>query len=1118
METIHEHFSELTQDQVKLLILTIINIPPVSLDLLTMISALSPVTALQALQDLVDKGILEMDEEKGFGHYRLPQSQNAEDLIELADKKTVSEMVEKTVQHLNEAYEDVPNGWIALAHLQTMSGIQSIDPAILLKAAQFLRNENRTETADTYFNKVLEILPTPCTQDDDRQMFIEAVHGLLSTRYKSMPMPEQMKLLERARSYTKEIGDTEREIRLSIHLARVCSYAGNHQQTAQLSDEAWDLTEKWEHENREQLRRWVALATSEFLAWEGRFSEALKRYENTIGNLEEFSSDSATLRAYAWLGYYYCQCGQSARGIGLMEAVRLKAMDLNHKTAENWATLLMSTMLAEAGRLPEAESVSEILMQQDQNEFGLVGFWLLKYLQAYIRFRHNDMEGCYRFHNQASELLQAMGWWHLPIPLVLEYLEALEERGMVPPKCSFDTLISENLIFPDIFMQGVALRFRVQFRLKNASPNSEAIRDNLADLKKSLDLLNRAGAKVQRSYTQILMARILTKRQREPQQTHPPNYLQNHPQDHQRDHQQDKKVYSLLKEAWDVLSGINESLFPNDLKYIVQPADREERLVQSLIEVGNTLGTVREKNQLIRKIIQVVMNFSQVEKGAMFLSSPQITDTNAENRTAHNNSISTLELTASRNIDSVFIRSKSFEKEYAWIVDSATHGRELIFDDEEILEKTINDKTPIEHDNKKETQPNVLESRKNRPCIKICCPVMLGNKIFGVLYLESGGYGATLSTKDLPFLRVLSNQIAVALDNIYAYEEISHLKERLLAETHLYQEDLQKELPKFGQIIGESKGMQNVFGKIRQVAKTDSTVLITGETGVGKELVARSIHQLSNRSDGPFIALNTAALDSNLVGSELFGHEKGAFTNAISTRLGRFELADQGTIFLDDVDNLQPDIQAKLLRVIQEKEFERIGGKKTIQSDFRLITATNRNLKILASQDRFREDLYYRLNTFPIHVPPLRERGEDIPRLAHFFLKSNNKKLGKNINGIATTHMKRLQEYSWPGNVRELKHVIERASIISAGNKLTIPDLKEETHAGKLVDIKSKRFQTLEDVEKEHIIKALERSGSKVSGAGGAAELLGLKTSTLNSKMKKLGISRKVNYKIDSGL
>ncbi|KIX11147.1 Fis family transcriptional regulator [Dethiosulfatarculus sandiegensis] len=346
--------------------------------------------------------------------------------------------------------------------------------------------------------------------------------------------------------------------------------------------------------------------------------------------------------------------------------------------------------------------------------------------------------------------------------------------------------------------------------------------------------------------------------------------------------------------------------------------------------------------------------------------------------------------------------------------------------------------------------------------------------------------------------------MALALDNARAYEEIHGLKEKLEDETRLYRTELQF-ADHDGRMVGNSAALGGVLEQVRKVAPTGTTVLIIGETGVGKELVARAIHKLGKQADGPFIPVDTASLDPGVVASELFGHEKGAFTGAARTRRGRFELADKGTLFLDDVDNLPLDVQAKLLRALQEKEFQRLGGNRLISSEFRLIAATNQDLEQLVQEGRFRSDLYFRLKVFPIVVPPLRKRREDIAVLANFFLKKLSSKMSRNIRGITKNDMQRLMNYPWPGNVRELKHVIERAVILSEGEMLLLPDLRGRAE----VQAKNGEFLFLAEMERKHILAALARCGGKVAGKGGAAEILGLKPTTLYSKLNKLNINKK---------
>jgi formate hydrogenlyase transcriptional activator len=309
---------------------------------------------------------------------------------------------------------------------------------------------------------------------------------------------------------------------------------------------------------------------------------------------------------------------------------------------------------------------------------------------------------------------------------------------------------------------------------------------------------------------------------------------------------------------------------------------------------------------------------------------------------------------------------------------------------------------------------------------------------------------------------------------------------------------------RFEQIIGNSRALESVLEQVEQVAPTDSTVLIQGETGTGKELIARAIHNLSSRCGRPFIKLNCAAIPFDLLESELFGHEKGAFTGAIAQKVGRFELADKGTLFLDDVGDIPPGLQPKLLRVLQEQEFERLGGTRTHQVDVRLVAATNRNLVQMVKRSEFRSDLYYRLNVFPIPLPPLRERREDIPALVEHFVEIYARRMDKQIEHVPPETMSTLVSHQWPGNIRELQNFIERSVIVSSGNALCPPLASLQVAA----ETESLEAITLEEAERNHIRKILEQTRWVVAGPNGAAARLGIKRSTLYFRMQKLGISR----------
>ena len=383
-----------------------------------------------------------------------------------------------------------------------------------------------------------------------------------------------------------------------------------------------------------------------------------------------------------------------------------------------------------------------------------------------------------------------------------------------------------------------------------------------------------------------------------------------------------------------------------------------------------------------------------------------------------------------------------------------------------------------------------------------CVPLMLPDRVLGTLNVGSTRPSA-FSAADADLLTQVAGQVAIALDNALAYREITELKEKLEKENVYLRDEIRTEA-NFEEIVGESPGLKHVLQQLEIVAPTDSTVLVLGETGTGKELIARALHHLSGRGDRAFVKINCAAIPTGLLESELFGHEKGAFTGAISQKVGRFELAHRGTIFLDEIGEVPLELQSKLLRVLQEQEFERLGGTRTIRVDVRLVAATNRDLMQMVEAGEFRSDLYYRLNVFPITVPPLRDRQEDIPILVRYFAQRYATRMKKPIETIPTKTMERLAGYPWPGNIRELENLIERAVILSQGSELAVPllDLK----AG--LQRSTQSMATLEGAERDHILRALHDTKWVIGGASGTAVRLGMKRTTLISKMKKLGISR----------
>lgn len=432
-------------------------------------------------------------------------------------------------------------------------------------------------------------------------------------------------------------------------------------------------------------------------------------------------------------------------------------------------------------------------------------------------------------------------------------------------------------------------------------------------------------------------------------------------------------------------------------------------------------------------------------------------------------------------------------------VDEAGTLTERVFKSKEMLLLNLH-----EHDPLAPYEKMLFEMWDNKIQTLCLLPLMSGNTLLGVLKLAQCDE-KVFTTTNLKLLRQIAERVSIAIDNALAYREIQRLKERLVDENLALTEQLNNVESEFGEIIGRSEAMNSVLKQVEMVAHSDSTVLILGETGTGKELIARAIHNLSGRNSRRMVKMNCAAMPAGLLESDLFGHERGAFTGASAQRIGRFELADKSSLFLDEVGDMPVELQPKLLRVLQEQEFERLGSNKLIHTDVRLSAATNRDLKQMVADREFRSDLYYRLNVFPIHLPPLRERPDDIPLLVKAFTFKIARRLGRNIDSIPAETLRLLSRMEWPGNVRELENVIERAVLLTRGSvlQLSLPEMNIEPQP-----LAAEVLPEEGEDEYQLIVRVLKESNGVVAGPKGAAQRLGLKRTTLLSRMKRLGIHK----------
>lgn len=1019
-----------------LLLAAILLPPPVTLDHLVGLGPISPVRALQTMESYVNTGILCVAPE-GPGHYQLNDPTDIKPLLNAFMRNQIVETAELLIRFVKESEIAVINKCLVITNIIATAGyMRSSDMMEIQKAAEYCLEIGAMEAATSYFQLILTNTENLSDRSDQHLFFIDAALGLISSHGHLMPLRHQRDLLQQAKDRARSVENAEKECMISLRLAQVYKTEGDYEKASTLYEKAWDIAKKL---NREDLLKQAALFTSDFLFWQGLVADAVARYEEVIGDAENFPADQATLRATATLGWCYGICGRTARGIGLIEAVRNRADALKLIQVKIYADLMAVLTLLDARRISEAEVYLDNIFKFPEEILGNYILWAGYSTRAYILSVKGDLEGCFRFQKKAYEKSKEVGWPHHRGPYNFDYMDALEDAGMVHPEMNYESEIRRLCDWPDLYMQGVGLRYRAQRSLKNNGSMAQI----LDDLYESESLLTRSGARLELAQTQLLLARLKLREQTE--QT---------------------AARSLLKSAWEVLSSVNPELFPDELRPYLEYEASDEAAIATLLEVSDAIGTVRNRDRLLTRIINLLMRLTGAGRGGVFLKS-------SEGRPV---------LIASRNLDEAIIESRQFKESWEIILQVLELGKEMI----------------------------TTKKNKHSSGWRLCYPVMLRKSLLGVIYLDNTLLGLSPPQNIISLLKLVISQMAVAIDNANAYQEIEILKDRLENETRFYRMELDCQ-PQSRQIVGDSKTIRAVLSKVKKVAETDSTVLITGETGAGKELVARAIHRQSDRRDGPFIPVNTASLSTEIIASELFGHEKGAFTGASHQRRGRFEVADGGTLFLDDIDAISLEIQAKILRAIQEKEFERVGGTKTIKSNFRLIAATNADLKEQIKRNKFRADLYYRLNVFPIHVPPLRERKEDVMILAAHFLERFNQKMGRRIKGFTRKDIQVLTNYKWPGNVRELQHIIERAVILSEGPKIILPELNENIG----ISVLEENFLTYREMERKHILDALAKSNGRVSGKGGAAELLNLKPSTLYAKIRKFGIEKKFSSPIE---
>jgi transcriptional regulator with GAF, ATPase, and Fis domain len=827
---------------------------------------------------------------------------------------------------------------------------------------------------------------------------------------------------------------------LKMHIAKNEWLTSNYSRALKHFAEGWSMAKEL---NDPKTMRSATVFSTFFLFWQGRFREAIQIYEQSKPDIEKYPESGFPLLALITVGYCYAQTGQVTQGLGMLDAIRTQCEENGNLYMWAYSVGNIGNILLDIGR---SEDAVQFLDKCSKEARRVHNDWVaitVKITLAYAYFSKGEEKKALHWLQEFLRESRKVRTTVYLYPYLMELCLAMKEGKITQVDgLDLEDEIRNTIRGENIFMKGVAYRCRANLELMEGYPYEAIVKS----LEHSMKWLEESGSRVEMAKSLLSRARVeLTFGNAE-------------------------KAREFVLAVMNSSASFNEDFVPYDLRALAKERPIGENLLREILSLGQQVVTIREHKDLVQHIISTVNGITGAERGAIFLF-----DRESEPPQ--------LMLRASKNLTSDQIQHPSFASSMKMIEEVAEAGRGRVMGA------------------KSETDAGDLASEVIRS--RICVPMILRDKVVGVLYHDNRLLSSAFKESDLELLSYFAALAAFALDNAGAYEEIRRLNTKLSEENLYYKEEHLQTLH-FEDIVGESKAIKQVLSQVDQVCGTDATVLIIGETGVGKELVARAVHRHSPRADKPFIRVHCSALPETLIASELFGHEKGAFTGASRTRIGRFELADGGTLFLDEIGDISLDIQVKLLRVLQTKEFERVGGSETLKSDFRLVAATNRDLEEAVKSEKFRADLYYRLAVFPIHVPPLRKRRADIQLLAYYFLNIYSKKMGKEVYKIPGSQMEKLMNYHWPGNVRELENVIERGTILSHGPLFRVPQLGED-HQGSTDD---QRGMTLKDNERRHILWALEKTGWKVRGQGGAAEMLGVPASTLAFRMKKVGIQR----------
>ncbi len=851
-------------------------------------------------------------------------------------------------------------------------------------------------------------------------------------------------LLEKARACADRLGDRRSRALLDLHLGRYFYFAD-------LREEAYRALRSGQEAVEELGDEDILAQSAEFLGllffMEGRFRGAWGHFERAALSLETRAERLRNPLTPVFMSFCAAFLGRYHEAIGILDNHwRNARRDGQQGLATIFRSLLGNVLLMARKKRDGLYHLYSALQDAAGSSNALGLYWAKGGLAFHYFLDGRLREARDTFAEAIEESARSGIVRQYGTPWVLEMLFEIDRLGYEGiPGLEYRSVVQRVLAEPSIHMRGVALRLRA----RGAMSKGEAADRTLAFLEESMACLDASGDPMELAKTRLEMARVeLGKGQR-------------------------GRARELVQKAWQELSGYADEFFPDDLRYLLGAPEQDRAreggpegrgsVFQRFLEMMEDFIPSSDLNEILRRAVAATNHFLGAERGGLFWF-PGGKQTGAPT------------LYAGINLTEKEVASETFRSSLALVFQSFREQRPLL------------------------VRPKTTDSNRPGQAVLsiLCLPVDVGGTLQGVLYHDNSYLEDCFDFLDGPLLVRMVRHMSLFIDRILTYARLLEGKSREARGKTIQTESFDE-----GAFVARSRGMAQLLSQADRIAASDAIVLLLGETGVGKELLARRIHTKSRRHSGPYVIVDTPTIPEALLESELFGHEKGAFTGADRRKKGRLEVAHEGTLFLDEIGELPLAIQGKLLRVLEQKTFARIGSNRVLRSDFRLVAATNRNLAEEVARGRFRRDLYYRLNVVPLEIPPLRERGRDVVLLARHFAALYAKKFGRPQPVFTKAEEAELTAYDWPGNVRELRNVIERAVLLSHGERPAL-NLPAGTGTGRNHTFED--CPTMDELQRRYIRYVIERTGGRISGRGGAAEVLGMDRSTLYHRMKKLGL------------